>query len=251
MVKGGRVMINIVLSCSQQSWNKCAMGDTEEDHTYSIAKKTGELLQDYKCNVLVISKDITGTETETLNQVVTASNAFASSHEGQAFHLDIHTDGGYQGAGVSGFYYPNSENGKDFISLIHKEVSAMTPWADGAVSPRVLFVLAKTQATAGLIELSFHDVYAQAKHIHENADLYAQAIVRGLVRACGLEKKKAEVKKTSYKDDDKISIWAKDAITNVTSQGIMRGDENGNFRPKDYPTREELAVVANNLLNQK
>lgn len=60
-----------------------------------------------------------------------------------------------------------------------------------------------------------------------------------------------EVKKNMFNDEDKISSWAKDAVTNVATKGIMKGDENGNFRPKDYPTREELAVVVNNILNNK
>jgi len=204
-------MINIILSCSQQSWNKCIIGDTEEDHTYAIAEKSGLLLQDYNCNVLVISKDIIGTEAETLNEVVRLSNEFAFANGGQSYHLDIHTDGGYQGKGASGFYY--TENGRQFISLIQKEVSDITPWLDSGVSQRDLYVLKATQSVAGLIELSFHDVYTQAKHIHDNMDLYAQAIVRGLVRACGLVKKEnqphwAEVH-WKYLNDNGVEIKEK------------------------------------------
>ncbi len=196
-------MINIILSCSQQSWNKCVMGDTEEDHTYEIAKKAGLLLSDYDCNVLVISKDILGTESETLNEVVTVSNDFAYAHGGKSFHLDIHTDAGYKGKGSTGFYI--SENGRQFISLIQKEIAIITPWLDTGVIERNLFVLRKTQATAGLIELSFHDNYEEAKHIHENMDLYAQAIVKGLVRACGLQIKNEH--------------WAKNHFLSLKSKG--------------------------------
>lgn len=182
-------MINIILSCSQQSWNKCIVGDTEEDHTYLIAEKAGLLLQDYDCNVLVISKDLIGSESQTLQEVVSLSNDFAYAHKGQSYHLDIHTDAGEYGKGSSGFYV--SENGRQFISLIQAEVSKITPWTDIGISKRDnLYVLNKTQAVAGLIELCFHDNYEEAKHLHDNMDLYCQAIVRGLVRACGLELKK-------------------------------------------------------------
>ena len=36
-------MINIVLSPSQQAWNKCVMGDTEEAHSFAIAKLVGQV----------------------------------------------------------------------------------------------------------------------------------------------------------------------------------------------------------------
>ncbi len=184
-------MTNIILSCSQQSWNKCALGDTEEEHTYKIAEKTGLLLQDYDCNVLVVSKDLIGSEGETLTEVVNLSNAFAFAHQGQSYHLDIHTDAGGYGKGSSGFYV--SENGRQFVTLVQAEVAKITPWTDIGISKRDnLYVLNQTQAVAGLIELCFHDNYDEAKHLHDNMDLYCQAIVRGLVRACGLSLKKKE-----------------------------------------------------------
>lgn len=222
-------MINIILSCSQQSWNKCVMGDSEEDHTYAIAEKAGLLLQDYDCNLLVISKDIIGSEAETLTQVVNLSNDFAYAHGGQSFHLDIHTDGGYQGKGSSGFYI--SENGRQFITLIQKEVASITPWLDTGVSQRNdLYVLKKTQAVAGLIELSFHDNYEEAKHIHENMDLYAMAIVRGLVKACSLQLKKKE-------------HWASKHYISLKAKGwnIQKGEFD---RP---PTRGELFALLDQI----
>lgn len=242
-------MINVILSCSQQSWNKCVMGDTEEDHTFVIAKKAGDLLKKYECNVLVISKDITGTQMETLQQVADASNAFATEHGGASFHLDIHTDGGYTGSGATGIYY--SQRGKEFIKAIYGEVSAFTPWQDMGLSYRNLFVLRKTIAISGLIELSFHDNMLEAKHIHERADGYAEAIVRGIVSYCGLKKKPEEVKKPMLSYENNISPWALDSVKIMQEKKLMVGDTAGNFNPKNPVTREELAVILVKLMNQK
>jgi N-acetylmuramoyl-L-alanine amidase len=208
------------------------MGDSEEDHTFEICKKTEELLKDYDCNVYVISKDVIGSESDTLNKVVNLSNDFATSKGGQSFHIDVHTDGGYKGKGASGFYF--SENGRQFISIIHNEVSRITPWLDGGIAERDLYVLRKTTATAGLVELSFHDIYEQAKHIHENMDLYAQALCRGLVRACGLQKKKIH--------------WAESFYNYLNEEGIEVKEK----RFEDYATRAELmAIVANSHFKLK
>jgi hypothetical protein len=179
-------MKNIVLSCSQQAWNKCVLGDSEQDHTYEIAKAIDSFLQAYECNTFVIPKQV-GTENETLNKVVSLSNAFIAANKDTSYHLDIHSDGGYAGSGASGFYM--SEAGKSFIQKIHKAVSALTPWGDGDVSKRNLYVLRETDAIAGLIEISFHDQLVQAKWIHQNINLIGNVIGKAIVAELGLRLK--------------------------------------------------------------
>ena len=53
---------------------------------------------------------------------------------------------------------------------------------------------------------------------------------------------------SAYNDWDKVSSWAKDAVKKVTEYGIMQGDNNGNFNPKDNITREEVAMVMANFI---
>jgi N-acetylmuramoyl-L-alanine amidase len=52
----------------------------------------------------------------------------------------------------------------------------------------------------------------------------------------------------NYKDQHLMSEWAKSHIERVTSFGIMKGDENLNFNPKQTLTREEAAVIASNIV---
>jgi len=59
-----------------------------------------------------------------------------------------------------------------------------------------------------------------------------------------LEKMIGDVKNMStFKDNDKISNWAKQAVKTTYELGIFKGDSNGNFNPKENCTREELAEV--------
>ena len=50
-------------------------------------------------------------------------------------------------------------------------------------------------------------------------------------------------KDVSFLDEDTVSGFAKDGVKLVRETGIMRGDKNGNFRPHDFVTRAEAAVV--------
>ena len=64
------------------------------------------------------------------------------------------------------------------------------------------------------------------------------------------KKEETKVAKTKFKDESKMSKWAVDSIKKVSDAGIMNGDTDGNFRPKDNLTREEAAVIVANLLEK-
>jgi len=51
-----------------------------------------------------------------------------------------------------------------------------------------------------------------------------------------------------FNDADKISDYAKDAVDNLEKMGIIKGDIEGNFKPLEPITRQDLAVVLNNFL---
>jgi N-acetylmuramoyl-L-alanine amidase len=216
--------INIVLSPSQQWWNKCVEGDSEQDHTFLIAQRCADYLRSYECNVLLIPK-LKGTEEYTLSEVVKISNDFVNTMKGTSFHLDIHSDGGYTARGASGFYL--SEVGQGFISRIHQELVKLTPWGDGGVSRRDLYVLQYTKAVAGLLEISFHDNPTEAKWIHMNIDAIAQAIVKGLENATGIKRLSP------------AQHWAEPAYKKLLEKGYVINDK----RFDDKLTRGELFAI--------
>lgn len=54
---------------------------------------------------------------------------------------------------------------------------------------------------------------------------------------------------SKYKDKDSIADWAKPYVEYVTQQGIM-GGSNGNFRPNDPITRQEMAAVITRMMKK-
>ncbi len=48
-------------------------------------------------------------------------------------------------------------------------------------------------------------------------------------------------KSVTLADEDEISDYAKEAVANLCSYGVISGKENGNFAPKDFATRAEAA----------
>lgn len=52
----------------------------------------------------------------------------------------------------------------------------------------------------------------------------------------------------NLKDYDEIASWAKSAVLNVMESGIMIGTGEGYFKPREYITRQEVAVVVDRLM---
>jgi hypothetical protein len=202
-------MINIILSPSQQRWNKCAIdGCNEQEHTHMIAKKIYDILQGYNCNVCLIP-NVYGDELYTLNEVVRISNEFVAAHPDaeKSYHLEIHTDGGYAGTGSRAFYL--SDAGKGFITQIWRRISRITPWGDGNVSKRYLYTLVHTTAVAGLLEISFHDKMEEAKWIHISMDMIADQIVRGMEETTGIVKINKPVVMPDVLNRDNVELVAR------------------------------------------
>lgn len=53
-----------------------------------------------------------------------------------------------------------------------------------------------------------------------------------------------------FKDKNQIGAWAFPYVEKCVELGIMQGDDNGNFRPKDLITREEMATVAARIIDK-
>lgn len=58
-----------------------------------------------------------------------------------------------------------------------------------------------------------------------------------------VEKKVSKREKRTFKDQKKLSSWAKESVDTLTSQGILVGDQKGNFNPKQTLTRAQVAQV--------
>lgn len=178
-------MINLVISPSQQRGLACLMGDSEQNHMFPIGEKLYEILStDERLNVYLIPKLIEN-DTANLIRSVELSNEFILNNGLTGYHLSLHSDGGNYATGASGLYI--SEAGKNFISPIFDQISNLTPWQDIGLRLRNdLYELTQTIAYAGILEVSFHDIPEEAAWIHENTDIIAETIAKGVYEAFGL-----------------------------------------------------------------
>lgn len=68
-----------------------------------------------------------------------------------------------------------------------------------------------------------------------------------LVNTLGLKKTGAEL---TFIDSASIGAWAQNAVAQVVQLGMMKGYENGTFRPNEEITRAEIAVTITNAVGQ-
>ncbi|MCE4042753.1 S-layer homology domain-containing protein [Lysinibacillus fusiformis] len=54
----------------------------------------------------------------------------------------------------------------------------------------------------------------------------------------------------SLNDSKEVSNWATEAVQKIISNGIMIGDNEGDFKPHQTATRAEMAIIMNRLLNK-
>lgn len=73
------------------------------------------------------------------------------------------------------------------------------------------------------------------------------AILNRYVEKLEIERK--EAKDIKFKDEEKISSWAKNEVKKAVKRGLFTGRDDGNFDPKENITRGEIARVIVNLLS--
>ncbi|PRR72841.1 S-layer homology domain-containing protein [Moorella stamsii] len=72
-----------------------------------------------------------------------------------------------------------------------------------------------------------------------------EELVAMLVRAMNLP---ASEEKLTFKDNDKVSAWARKSVAVAAAHGLVKGFEDGTFRPGDTASRAECAVMIYRML---
>ena len=95
---------------------------------------------------------------------------------------------------------------------------------------------------------------ATGVHLHYQIN-FADGTPKNPATYLGIENKEGTYRKKVdgtelYKDDGDISRYARESVYEMKKRGIMVGDKLGRFHPKDWLTREQLAVALNQLLKE-
>ena len=175
-------MPSVYLSPSTQESNSFVIGGTEEQYMNRIADAMIPYLQKYGINY---GRNTPG---------MTARSSIAQSNAGNYdLHLAIHSNASGpaqagQNRGTIAFYFPSSQNGQRFANLIRNNFTGIYPLPNLVrTSPTTsLGEVSQTRAPAVLVEVAFHDNWADANWIANNINLIALALANSIAQYFGI-----------------------------------------------------------------
>lgn len=156
----------------------------------------------------------------------------------------------------SNFFSPNTAMKRyDFAVAIGKAINLRVEVGDtkkkNNAKPTIFKDVKRTRANYEYLVAAYNKGVIKgvtAEKFDPEGNLTREQAATIIVRALGLEGKAPDPGySTSYKDDNKISNYARDGVYVVTQLGIMNGSE-GNFKPHDTLTRAQAAALAERFL---
>ena len=173
----------IYLSPSTQEWNMYVTGSGSEEYNMN-------LLADALVPYLVSN----GFQYTRNTPDMTAGSSVRQANQGYYdFYLALHSIAAPEGRygeerGIIAFYYPGSTEGQRGAELIAEELRKIYPLPD-RVTTRATTTLGEvrlSRAPAVLVEIGYHDNYADATWAAGHMDAIAQQLARALTRLFGL-----------------------------------------------------------------
>ncbi|MDO4581025.1 MAG: N-acetylmuramoyl-L-alanine amidase [Bacillota bacterium] len=170
-------MPTLFLSPSTQQYNEYILEGREEEQTMN---ELADALQPYLYAM--------GIDFARNDPALTVGGSVASSNAGDfELHLALHSNAAGDASsgqirGVDVFYYPGSIEGERAANLLAGAIANIYPLPERvAASPNIgLYELRMTEAPAVLMEIGYHDNYADAVWLTENIPAIAEAIALAL-----------------------------------------------------------------------
>jgi len=171
------------LSPSTQEWNAYVTGSGSEEYNMN-------LLADALVPYLLSN----GIQYKRNRPEMTAGSSIREANQGNYdLYLALHSNGAPEGRygeerGIIAFYYPGSRQGRRAAELIAGELRKIYPLPDKVTtrSTTTLGEVAQSNAPAVLVEIGYHDNYADAVWLEGHWDAIAQQLARALTEFFGL-----------------------------------------------------------------
>ncbi|MEK5438826.1 hypothetical protein BSK65_03785 [Paenibacillus odorifer] len=192
----------------------------------------------------------------TPNQSSTFTKIFSDivSHWAKQDIMEMVTKGIVEGMDADSFAPNNNITRAQFAALIARaldltEGSGGNPFTD--VKSGVWYEdTVKKAYAAGIISGLSKTKFAPEKSI--TREEMTTMLMRAKAYASGVKvDSMASDSTTTFKDDSKISPWAKASVGFALKSGLMKGRTQTTFAPKESATRAESATVIKRLLNSK
>ncbi len=175
-------MPTIYLSPSTQEFNLFITGGSEEQHMNDIVDAMIPYLERYGINFSRNTPDMTA-----------ASSIAASNAGNYDFHIALHSNASAEGSagqnrGPIIFYYPSSSNGQRMAEIMRQNLTGIYPLPNlvRTMQTTTLGEVSRTRAPSVLIEIAFHDNWADANWIVNNKDLIALALSNSIAEYFGI-----------------------------------------------------------------
>ena len=173
----------IYLSPSTQDWNMYVTGSGSEEYNMN-------LLADALVPYLVSN----GIQYKRNRPEMTAGSSIREANSGYYdFYLALHSNAAPEGRygeerGIIAFYYPGSAEGQRAAQLIAEELRKIYPLPDLVTTRPTtsLGEVSRSRAPAVLVEIGYHDNYADATWVEGHMDAIAQQLARALTEFFGL-----------------------------------------------------------------
>ena len=223
-------------------------GFRESDLNLSIALACQADLARHGVSVLMSrTKD----EDDALSEEIKQCNAFDPD-----LAVDIHNNAG-GGDGAEAFYHYGGGKGKTLAENILKETTAIGQNSRGAktrlnsVGKDYYGFIRQTIAPAVIVECAFIDNATDIQIIDTEAErkVMGKAIAKGILKTLNI--KYVEEKNMSKFTDVPTNHWAYKAIESLSELGIVKGYEDGTFKPEQPVTRAELATILDRYTSTK
>jgi len=176
-------MPTIYLSPSTQEWNAYVTGSGSEEYNMN-------LLADALVPYLLSN----GIQYKRNRPEMTAGSSIREANQGiYDLYLALHSNGAPEGRygeerGIIAFYYPGSRQGQRAAELIARELREIYPLPNKVTTraTTTLGEVAQSNAPAVLVEIGYHDNYADAVWLESHWDAIAQQLARALTEFFGL-----------------------------------------------------------------
>ncbi len=174
-------MPTIYLSPSTQEFNPYINGGNEEYYMNLIA----DAMEPYLAS--------SGIQFVRNTPEMNAASSIAASNAGvYDLHLALHSNATASGNGSTRgsevYYFPSSQQGKRFADILAQNLQMIYPLPDRVrtVPTTSLGEVARVKAPGVLVEIAYHDNYADAQWIKDNINLIARTIVMALTEYFGI-----------------------------------------------------------------
>lgn len=173
----------IYLSPSTQEWNEYVTGSGSEEYNMNLL---ADALEPYLLS--------NGIQFRRNRPEMTAASSIREANSGYYdFYLALHSNGAPEGRygqerGIIAFYYPGSADGQRAAELIAQELREIYPLPN-KVTTRATTTLGEVRQPrfpAVLVEIGYHDNYADATWVEGHMDAIAQQLARALTEYFGL-----------------------------------------------------------------